>query len=209
MLFGADLTFARKEGGAINNHALDTLENSALFRSWKERLDAGLLPNTSIVIDSRVNMLMPGMYPSIPGWHGDDVPRGVKYAQPDLNGVDPNGFVHFMVLFSDNEAPVSATEFVVEPITLEVDPDNVWQSVNAGVEKLKPRTSKLREEILLRLAKKPCTGRVPVLRRAGAFSCACRLLTESLLTKFVNRFRFTCQLKRRVGNAIRKHFLCT
>lgn len=145
MLFGADLTFARKEGGAINNHVLDTLENSALFHSWKERLDAGLLPNTSIVIDSRVNMLMPGMYPSIPGWHGDDVPRGVKYAQPDLNGVDPNGFVHFMVLFSDNEAPVSATEFVVEPITLEVDPDNVWQSVNAGVEKLKPRTSKLRE----------------------------------------------------------------
>lgn len=145
MLFGADLAYAREHGGEITNHVLDTLAQSDVFVQWLERFKAGELPSASIVIDSRVNMLMPGMYPSIPGWHGDDVPRGVKYAQPDLNGVNPDGFMHFMVLFSDNVIPVSATEFVVEPVTLDVDPDNVWKSVNAGVEALKPKTRKLRE----------------------------------------------------------------
>ena len=145
MLFGADLAFARENGGDITRHVLDTLATSEEFVKWREAFEAGELPQTSIVIDSRVNMLMPGMYPSIPGWHGDDVPRGVKYAQPDLNGVDTGEFMHFMVLFSDNATPVSATEFVVEPVTLDVDPENVWKSVNAGVEALKPKTSKLRE----------------------------------------------------------------
>lgn len=145
MLFGADLAFSRTHGGPITNHVLDTLEESDVFIDWRKRFENGLLPLTHIVIDSRVNMLMSGMYPSIPGWHGDDVPRGVKYTQPDLNGIETNAFIHFMVLFSDNEKPVSATEFVVEPVALNVDQDNVWQSVNAGVEALKPRTSRLQE----------------------------------------------------------------
>lgn len=145
MLFGADLAFAREHGGELTRHVLDTLGKSAEFVGWRENFEKGKLARTSIVIDSRVNMLMPGMYPSIPGWHGDDVPRGVKYAQPDLNGVDTDEFIHFMVLFSDNATPVSATEFVVEPVTLDVDPENVWKSVNAGLEALKPKTSKLRE----------------------------------------------------------------
>lgn len=163
MLFGADVAFARQEGGAITQHILDMLEDSEAFRAWKERFDRGLLSKTSIVIDSRVNMLMPGMYPSIPGWHGDDVPRGIKYAQPDLDGVDTNAFVHFMVLFSDNVIPVSATEFVVEPVTLDVDSENVWKSVNAGIETLRPRTSKLREGDIISFGQEalhrasPCT----------------------------------------------------
>src|SRR4051794_6847809 len=29
-----------------------------------------------VVVDTKIHMLMPGMIPSIPGWHTDGIPRG-------------------------------------------------------------------------------------------------------------------------------------
>lgn len=38
-----------------------------------------------IVVDTKVHFLLPGMYPSIPGWHTDGVPRG-ESLRPDGKG---------------------------------------------------------------------------------------------------------------------------
>ncbi len=87
------------------------------------------------VIDTRVNMLMPGQYPSIPGWHCDDVPRGEKYAQPDFAKCQ-YGVNHWMCLISDtvNTECISGTEFLKGTREYEINPDKVWQSLHEAVE---------------------------------------------------------------------------
>lgn len=60
MFFNSDLDFAYKNGGVITKSFIDNLPFDWL---------------TDVVFDSRVHMLMPNWYPSIPGWHHDDVPR--------------------------------------------------------------------------------------------------------------------------------------
>lgn len=52
---------------------------------YKEAEAAGLQP----VIDVRIHRLMPGMYPAIPGWHCDRVPRANYHSQPDFREVHP------------------------------------------------------------------------------------------------------------------------
>ena len=86
----------------------------------------------NVVVDTRVNMLMAGQYPSIPGWHCDDVPRGDKYSQPDFSLCD-DGTQHFLVLISDTKDPsncVSGTEFITNTREYNIDENNVWNSVN-------------------------------------------------------------------------------
>jgi hypothetical protein len=71
---------------------------------------------------------MHGFYPSIPGWHCDDIPRGTKYAQPDLDKRN-GGVIHFCCLISDHPE-VSNTEYINEQLQIDVDPANVWSSVD-------------------------------------------------------------------------------
>ena len=47
-----------------------------------------------IVIDTKVVMLMPGMYPCIGGWHADAIER--KNGQPDLSTLNDNKGTHFI-----------------------------------------------------------------------------------------------------------------
>lgn len=66
MLHRATRDFAFKNGGQLTKQFLNSLQ-------WEE----------DILIDSRVHMLMPGMFPCIPGWHHDDVPRERSDKQPE------------------------------------------------------------------------------------------------------------------------------
>lgn len=86
MLFGCDVPFARSHGGSITRAFLDHLD-------WDDA-----------IIDTRVHMLMPGMYPCIPGWHHDDVPRTRSDGQP--NYLKPSYKAqHAMALVGDDIAP--------------------------------------------------------------------------------------------------------
>ena len=127
-VFSADIDFVKKHAGPITQSIVATIEATEQYHNFlkvqHERDDV------YCVIDTRVNMLMPGMYPSIPGWHCDDVPRHVAYSQPDLNGIDTQHYGHFLVLVTDNPNVVSATEFITEPVTVPINPDAVWQSMN-------------------------------------------------------------------------------
>lgn len=61
MFFNSSLDYAYINGGKITKSFIDELP-----KEWQL---------SNVVFDSRVHMLMPGWYPSIPGWHHDDVPR--------------------------------------------------------------------------------------------------------------------------------------
>lgn len=128
------------EPSFIRNHKATSPITNALLEQVMERVHHDY-PNgfdgLNIVVDTRVNMLMPGQWPSIPGWHCDDVPRAVKYAQPDFSGCNPN-VQHYMCLISDTKNPsecISGTEFVVNPRTYNINPAKVWQSLHEEVDK--------------------------------------------------------------------------
>lgn len=69
MFFNCSYDFAFENGGPITKSFL-----SALPFWWK----------TNSVFDSRVHMLMKNWYPCIPGYHHDDVPRGLN-GQPNYD----------------------------------------------------------------------------------------------------------------------------
>lgn len=90
----------------------------------------------TIVLDTRSHMLMPGMYPAIPGWHCDNVPRD-ENKNICLDKVDPN-IKHFLMCLAPQDAdPMSYTEFLVTPFTayLKDHSDNVWRDLHTQIEK--------------------------------------------------------------------------
>lgn len=98
MIFSCDREHARRFGGRI----------MAAFLKH--------LPVGRWIIDSKVTMLMPGMYPCIPGWHHDDVPRTRSDGQPNYTSASWDSASHVATVVGD----ASLTEFVSEPITLRV-----------------------------------------------------------------------------------------
>lgn len=135
MLFGADMDFAIANGGPLTRDLLHELISSMEFA----RVLRDSAPEEyHIVIDTRSTMTMKGAYPSIPGWHCDDVPRGDQYEQPDLDKID-DLTQHFLVLMSSTESH-TCTEFVPSTMTIDVDPENVWRSVNNAIAEQKPKT---------------------------------------------------------------------
>src|SRR5690606_11438434 len=98
--------------------------------------EAGL----SEVIDVRVQRLMPGMYPSIPGWHCDAVPRPNYFAQPDFSLINPHTF-HVTCLVdtsTERQLPVASTEFLAENLKFKYNEKApVWQQLHRQIEKQK------------------------------------------------------------------------
>lgn len=137
MLFSASWKFAREFGGPVTQDVLDHLycreEIEEQVRS--EALDPDL--ERWIVIDTRVHMLMKGMYPAIPGWHCDGLPRHDKMSQPDLKAVRSD-ILHYTCVLSTSPPGVSQTEFVSEPKTLDIDPERVWGSADDAMRRWEP-----------------------------------------------------------------------
>ncbi len=101
--------FYRASFGFANSHA-GPLTTSFLYalRTHAEALGLGKSGDFSgVVIDSRVHMLMRGMYPCIPGWHHDDVPRDTPSGQPNY---DKPAYAakHLMCVVDADDAPTGA-----------------------------------------------------------------------------------------------------
>ena len=142
MIYSGGWKYTKENGGPITSYIMRQLTKCP---EWgKALLAVEHDDNYDVVIDTRTNMLMEGMYPSIPGWHCDDVPRGEKYEQPNLKAID-NKVQHFMVLLSDSDECPAQTEFVTEPVLIDIDQNNVWNSVDKAVEEGKFKTGFLNE----------------------------------------------------------------
>lgn len=132
MLFGADWGYAAANGGPILQEFLSALlQDDGFYKLHRIHADTGL----NVVIDSRVTMTMPGAYPSLPGWHCDDFNRSERYAQP--NPEDANDKVtHYMAIVGESEDGNSCTQFLTEPLTVELDRSDVWHSLDKAVNAL-------------------------------------------------------------------------
>lgn len=126
-LWNASLDDALKYGGDLTKAAIGAMNL---------RFD-----RKHIIVDTKIHMLMPGMYPAIPSWHTDGVPRGSK-RRPDSKGapdilaqeeMSPSRF-HLLVTGDG-----CLTEFIRRPVSLHV-PDEpspvLYKMVNDQIEQL-------------------------------------------------------------------------
>lgn len=128
MFFNCDIDFAYKHGGPITKSFIDSLPYI-----WKE------MP---IVFDSRVHMLMPGWFPSIPGWHHDDVPRPtiptgkhfITAGQPDYD----NPSYHSEHILGLVNATICPTQFIVGKCEMPAiqDGDLIYRTWHNEIESL-------------------------------------------------------------------------
>jgi hypothetical protein len=129
MIFSGDLRFSWENGGPLTKKALTTLLSDKKFWEYE------ITDDIQVVIDSRVTMTTIGQYPSIPGWHCDDVPRKNQQSQPDFS-LCSDDVAHFMVLFSDKPEGVSGTEFVTSTHSINIDSNKVWNSLDKEIQQL-------------------------------------------------------------------------
>jgi hypothetical protein len=105
MFYQSSIEFVRKNGGPITQQFLD------------------LLPlKDNVLIDIRTHKLSPGMYPAIPGYHLDWLPRINKGQDVDLGNIPDYEHVILIVGLT------SLTEYLDRPIDIPPIPDNkkVW-----------------------------------------------------------------------------------
>lgn len=146
-LFSATPEFVRTRGGPLARKILSSVN----FNSQEilQAVDADLYP----VIDFRVHRLMPGMFPSIPGWHCDAVPRKDYKSQPDFSLLN-SASVHFTCVVGTDEKS-SMTEYVKDSVTIPIDNESpVWKQVHIATEKLKPSTGYVEHGRLYRFSSK-------------------------------------------------------
>lgn len=115
MLHRATRDFALTYAGPITSAFLHALE-------WDD-----------ILIDSRVHMLMPGMFPCIPGWHHDDVPRERSDGQPNYETPSYRA-EHCMALWGD----CSLTEFAIGEHDVVIPPigQKIYKRLSPWIENL-------------------------------------------------------------------------
>ncbi|SPA50590.1 hypothetical protein [Cupriavidus taiwanensis] len=104
MFFRASADFANRHGSLLTGSFLLSAE-----AIW------GDLSN--VIIDSRHHMLMPGMYPCIPGWHTDDAPRSPAYCDGQPNIFTPHYETEHLLCVVDCGTE-SLTEFLVGDVEL-------------------------------------------------------------------------------------------
>jgi hypothetical protein len=133
MFFGCSVEFIQDfdSGGHMARIVLDELNRAGELDAAKRYCKKH---GKHLVIDTRSHMLMPGMYPAIPGWHCDAYPRSHYGEQPNLYAALPDT-PHYVVHVSDQNGGVSRTLYAAEPITVEIDEDRVWGSWHEAAER--------------------------------------------------------------------------
>lgn len=124
MLHSASPQFLQKHGGKLAKRVYTGLMSNHIYRVFP-------LKDYYTVIDTKVVMLMPGMYPAIPGWHCDAVPREDVHGQPDLTKMD-NEQYHFVCSMS-NIPDGSRTDIITASLEIPYDELHVWKSVSENV----------------------------------------------------------------------------
>lgn len=130
-LFSCSLEQADAMGGEITQDVL-----IAIRTHCGAEMRAAYAAGLHEVIDVRVQRLMPGMFPSIPGWHCDSVPRSHYFAQPDFALLNPAS-CHFTCLVDTDETAIGIanTVFLNEPITFTFDNTQpVWRQLHQQIE---------------------------------------------------------------------------
>lgn len=103
-----------------------SLEDALLYGGDLTRTALGAMnirgDKKHVIVDSKVHMLMPGMFPAIPGWHNDGTPRGEggvnTKAAPNFQLQEQLSDVRYHLLVTGTG---SLTHFMSGPLDIEVE----------------------------------------------------------------------------------------
>jgi hypothetical protein len=159
-LFSCCEEIVMKDGGVLTRRALQQIQEM-YERPIAHAKEKGL----SAIIDVRVQRLMPGMYPSIPGWHCDAVPRSGYHGQPNFSAIAPESF-HVALILSSEAKGVSNTEYVQTILKPKIwDKDHVYRDLHTLVEKHHPETVIARDGQFVWFTPKTIHRTKPCVRR--------------------------------------------
>lgn len=137
------------QGGPLATIALKHIQ-AAYIKDIYNAKQAGL----SAIVDVRVQRLMPGMFPSIPGWHCDAVPRDSHHGQPNFGAINPAAF-HVALTLSTDPMGVSNTEYVVDAIKPKIySPDNIYRQVHEEVVRIAPVVQRVNDGVFTKFTPK-------------------------------------------------------
>lgn len=136
-------------GGLLAKTALKHIQ-AAYIQDIYNAKQAGL----SAIVDVRVQRLMPGMFPSIPGWHCDAVPRCNYHGQPNFCAINPAAF-HVALTLSNEQAGVSNTEYVMDAVKPKIyDAEHVYRELHEQVERIAPRVEQIPDGVFTKFTPK-------------------------------------------------------
>jgi hypothetical protein len=148
ILYQADFGFALEHGGPITRE----------FLTWLPKM-------TDVIIDTRVHMLMQSWTPAIPGFHLDHVPRTLPGAQPDLS--QNTAQEHYMAIVG---AGISSPEFVIEPITLQIDETKpIYQQCNEQINKMNVDKMKIADNNIWKFSSQDFHRATPAIKDGWRF----------------------------------------
>lgn len=109
MLFGASIDFALNNGGLLTT-------------AFLSKLSPEFFNSPDLLIDSRSHMLFENMYPCIPGFHLDFIPRTREDGQPshDNPKFQPKHCLAILGDCSKTEFAIGKSEFVEPPLNHKV-----------------------------------------------------------------------------------------
>jgi hypothetical protein len=137
------------QGGILARIALKHVQ-AAFAEDIRRAKNSGL----SATVDARVQHLSKGMYPAAPGWHCDYVPCGVYDGHPNFAAVHSQAF-SVAVTLSTEQAGVSLTEFVIDPIKPRIfTADDVYRDLDEQVVRIAPRTALINDGVFVRYTPK-------------------------------------------------------
>ncbi len=159
-LFSCSEEAVKISGGLLANIALKHIQGAFVQDIYNAK-QAGL----SAVVDIRVQRLMVDMFPSIPGWHCDAVPRCQYHGQPNFAAINPHAF-HVAFTLSSEIAGVSNTEYVMDSIKPKVyDAEHVYRDLHDEVERIAPMTRQSPDGVFVRFTPKTIHRATPTHRR--------------------------------------------
>jgi hypothetical protein len=136
-------------GGLLAKTALKHIQAAYIQDIYKAKQE-GL----SAIVDVRVQRLMPGMFPSTPGWHCDAVPRCHYHGQPNFCAINPAAF-HVGITLSNEPAGVSNTEYVMDAMICKLyDQEHVYRDLHEVVSRVAPRVQQISDGVFVRFTPK-------------------------------------------------------
>jgi hypothetical protein len=159
-LLGCSPLFVEEAGGPVTKAVLGQLRE---VYAYPIRLaeQEGL----SAVVDVYVHKLLPGQYPTMPGWHCDWVPYGGRTGQPDFTLIHPQSF-NISLTLSNEQKGVSTNEYVSTSIKPKLwDKENVFKDLHAQVLRIGPDVVRAKDGVFVRYTPKTILKALPCERR--------------------------------------------
>lgn len=142
---------------------------SHVLQYYKADIERAEKEGLSAIVETRVQKLLPGQYPSVPGWHCDGVPRHPYDGVPKFEAINTAAF-SVAVSLSTEPLGVSNTEFVMDAVKPKLwNQEDVYRDLDVQVNQIAPRVAQISDGQFVKYTPKTIHRAAPTHRRGWRF----------------------------------------